>query len=104
MRLRGTMMKAWLRVDASQIKEGNAYADMICGVGRDIVDAGITPETGFFERLGTELAKSMRDEKARKVASAMAKRIMNSIENRSGNVGYTESETERVVSGGSSSR
>ncbi len=82
MQLLGTLLKAWERVDASQIKPGNAYADMVCGVGRTIVDQESTPEDGFFTRLGTEGAKRMKDEKARKVAQAMAKRIMNSNENR----------------------
>ncbi len=81
--LRGTFEKAWLKVDASQIKPGNAYADMICAVGESIVSREITPDDGWFERLGTLGAKKMRDEKARKVAAAMAKRIMNSLENRS---------------------
>ncbi len=74
--LRGTLEKAWVRVDAGRVTGDDLYNRMVCGVGQRIVEAETTPEGGWFERLGNELAIKMEEEKRLKAVTKLANSVI----------------------------
>lgn len=77
MMLRGTLEKAWLKVDAARIIDTGVYSSMIAAAGQRIVEAETTPQTGWFERLGSELAKEMAAYKVNRAAKQIAEKLLN---------------------------